>query len=70
MSNFKINHSLLFRLSDFSRVRTQLTEDNERLEKTLLMEREQRIQTEGALAAVQSRLRSIEAGEEVRNLKH
>jgi hypothetical protein len=46
MSNFKINHSLLFRLSDFSRVRTQLTEDNERLEKTLLMEREQRIQTE------------------------
>jgi hypothetical protein len=34
------------------------------------MEREQRIQTEEALAAVQSRLRSIEAGEEVRNLKH
>lgn len=52
------------RLADFTRVRMQLTETNERLEKTLMMEREQRIQTEEALAAVQARLRSIEAGEE------
>lgn len=52
-------------MADFARVRTQLTETNERLEKTLQMEREQRLQTEEALSAVQARLRCIETGDEV-----
>lgn len=55
-------------MADFAKVRAHLTENNERLEKTLLMEREQRMQTEESLAAVQARLRSIEAGDEVRFL--